>query len=258
MLYIHRLTDLNQKSADTETLTQIRELKQRFNFPFSASGVQVSLAEYYISETDLEEMKQSLAAIEPAIESIKKLMSEKNSLHESVNLQRAIQILSSVPIPLSNNLSYAQYIFEKQTDLATIFTELLNKVPYLKTKEEKIRVNDHFSLLFEMVLRNKELFFQCGDIVHEGQINNLGGLKEGMIKGFFFHVTLEEELRKLDFNHIKARIDPDKIAEVEQIAEQISYVYKGVDRAYQINLRMIGLALLLYSFVKWVSRDIKR
>lgn len=258
MLYLHRLNDLNPKTADNESLTLIRELKQKFNFPFSVPQVQESLEIYSLSPQELEKIKKALDTIEPTSGQIKRILAEKNPLHEPINLQRGIQILNSLVVPLQLNLAYLQERLDKQKELASQTTELLNSIPYLKTKEQKIEVNEKISRLFEEILRNKELSFRYLDIIHEGLINDLGGLKEGMAKNFFFHITLEEELRKADPHAIRNRIPLENLKEVEQIEDGLSQIYTGVETAYKVNYRMICLTVLLYSFVKWVNRDIKR
>ncbi len=255
MLYIHKLSDLNQRTADTESVYLIREMKQKLTFPFSAAALQEFLEEHNLSESDLTAMETSLQLVEPTIQKIDALLKEKQPLHELTNLQRSIQILSSVPSSLSKNLTYGKERFLEQKEFIEKFTNLLNAIPRLQTKEEKIAANEQISKMFETLLRNPEFGFKFADIIHEGHISNVGGLKESMAKGYLFHVTLEEELNKTDFSRIKLRIPPDKRQEVEQTEEDISTIYRGVQRAYELNKRMVNLAVMLYSLVKLVHNQ---
>lgn len=252
MLYIHKLSDLNQKTADTESVYLIREMKQKLTFPFSTAVLQEFLEEHNLSESDLTAMETSLQLVEPTILKIDALLKEKHPLHESTNLQRSIQILSGVPSSLSKNLTYGKERFLEQKEFIEEFTNVLNAIPSLQTKEEKIAANDKISKLFETILRNQEFCFRFADIIHEGHVSNVGGLRESMAKGYLVHFTLEEELKKADFSTVKLRIPPDKRQEVERIEEDISAIYRGVQRAYELNKRMVDLAVMLYSLVKWM------
>ncbi len=252
MLYIHKLSDLNQRTADTESVYLIREMKQKLAFPFSAVKIQEFLEDYNLSESDLTAMENSLQLIEPTLLKIETLLKENDPLYESTNLQRSIQILTGVPAYLSKNLIYGKERFLEQKKFIEEFTSLLNAIPRLQTQEEKIAANEKISKMFEILLRNQEFCFKFTDVIHEGHVSNVGGLRESMIKGYLFHFTLEEELNKTDFSRVKLRIPPDKRQEVEQIEEDIATIYHGVKRAYELNKRMVDLAVMLYSLVKMV------
>lgn len=257
MLYIHKLSDLNQKTADTESVYLIREMKQKIAFPFSAVKMQEFLEEHALSESDLAAMEKSLQLVEPTLLRIETLLKENDPLYESTNLQRSIQILTGVPAYLSKNLIYGKERFLEQNQFIEAFTNLLNIIPRLKTTEEKIAANEKISKMFETILRNQEFCFKFTDIIHEGHVSNVGGLRESMAKGYLFHFTLEEELKKADFSTVKLRIPLDKRQEVEQIEEDISTIYRGVQRAYELNKRMVDLSVMLYSLVKWMHSEIR-
>lgn len=253
MLYIHRLSDLNRKSADTESLPLIREFKQKVSLPLSSAQMEEHFTDFLVSESDLLAMDNALVLIEPTIEMIKNLMAENDPEHERVNLERAIQLLKMLPQNLQVNIQFADELMSWRGEFIAQATELLNQIPRLRTQEQKLAVNGQISQLFEKILRNKEFAFNYMDVVNEAQTVNLNGLCEGLPKGYFFHVTLEEELKKSSFERIKERIPADKLKKVEDIEKRIQLIKKGVDRAYDVNMRMVGCAVHLYSYVKWVN-----
>ncbi len=252
MLYIHKLSDLNRKSADTESVMAIRELRQRMGFPIAVQKMEEYFTDFAVSETDTAAMVHALSLIKPTTEMIRALAAEQDQVHEPVNLQRSIQVLSSVPASLLTSLEFSREMGEWRTDFFKIASGLLNQVPRLRTNEEKIAVNEKISVLFEKLLRNKEFAFNYGDVINEGHTANVGGLHESMKKGYFFHISLEEELKKIPFEQLKSRIPEEKLQRVEEIERNIAAIKKGVDRAYDVNMRMVSSATLLYACVKWV------
>ncbi len=253
MLYIHRLSDLNRKSADTESLPLIREFKQKISLPLSGVQMEEHFTEFLISESDLLAMDNALVLIEPTIELIKALEAEKDPEYEQVNLERAIAVLRMIPQNLLENIRFADELVSFRGEFITKATQLLNQIPQLRSQDQKLAVNNQVSQLFEKILRNKEFSFNYMDVVNEAQMVNLAGLCEGLPKGYFFHITLEEELKKSSFDRIKERIQADKLKKADEIEKRIKLIKKGVDRAYDVNMRMVGCAVHLYSYVKWVN-----
>ena len=252
MLYIHKLSDLSRKSAETESVMIIRDLRQRMGFPISVQKMEEYFGEFLISETDTTAMLQALALINPTLEKVKHLAAEEDAVHEPVNLQRTTQILSAIPNSLLATLEFSREIADFREEFFKNASGLLNQVPRLRTNEEKKAVNEKISALFEKILRNKEFGFNYTDVVNESHVSNVNGLHESMLKGYFFHISLEEELKKASFEVIKERIPADKLQQVDEIAAHIATIKKGVERAYDINMRMVNSAIQLYSCVKWV------
>ena len=93
MLYIHRLSDLNRKSADTESVMLIREFRQKVSLPLTATRMEEHFTDFLISESDLLAMDNALVLIAPTIEMIRALMAEDDPTYERVNLERTIQLL---------------------------------------------------------------------------------------------------------------------------------------------------------------------
>jgi len=253
MLYIHRLSDLNRKSADTESLPLIREFKQKVSLPLNPAQMEEHFTDFLISESDLLAMDNALVLIEPTLDMIRVLMAENDPEHERVNLERAIQLLNMIPENLQININFAEDLISWRGEFITQATELLNQIPQLRSPDQKLAVNNQISNLFEKILRNKEFAFNYMDVVNEAQTVNLNGLCEGLPKGYFFHITLEEELKKSSFERIKERIPADKLKRAEEIEKRIQLIKKGVDRAYDVNMRMVGCAVHLYSYVKWIN-----
>ncbi len=256
MLYIHKLDQLTMKTAEIESVYIIRDLKQKTPHPFSVTDMQDFLIDFTISATDKQVIEEGLQQVEPALQSLSWLHAEKNSVHEAVNVQRAIQLISEVPAALEANLAYIDSMMAWQESFAAEITPLLNSIPKLKAKDEKLVVNQKVNDIFQKILRNNTFRFHFLDVVNESHINHLAGLHESMNKGYLFRISLEEELKKVDFAYIRQRLPQDKLQEADKIAAEIALIRCGVDRAYDANMRMVNLALVLYAYVKWMMSGV--
>lgn len=253
MLYIHNLQSLNPKSAEVEIIPLIRELKKRTPYPISPEKFGEQFYPLFVSNLDIENMKTALQNVEPTIEKVKNLIAEKNEVHEPINLQRTLQILNEMPAPLQENTQFAQEIMALQENFAAELTGVLNKIPQLKTMEEKKEYNNKLDQTFQKILRNNAFTFNYKDVVNEAQLEHIKALSESMEKGYFFNVTLEEELKKMKFEELKLRIPQKKLEEAENIKKEIDTIKKGVERAYEVNMRMLNWAVILYAYVRWLS-----
>lgn len=250
MLYIHKFADLNEKSAEIESVLFMRDIRKNINIPFSKQNLEEYVIDCLISKTEIEIIENKLPLTELTINMVKELLNQKDFIHEPINLQRTIQILKTIPVPLLNNIAYHKSIHLWQNESLKQAAELLNMIPKLTTKEEKIDVNEKINKIFEKILRNKEMCFNCADIIHEGHTSNLKALSESLAKGFLFHTTIEEELKKLDFSKIKLRIPLEKLKESGDIEKNVLEIRKVVEQTYNINMRMINYAVILYSCIK--------
>lgn len=256
MLYIHKLSQLTPKTAEVESVYLIREIKQKTSYPLKEAHVQDYLIDFTISDTDREAMIQGAPLVATTIEALKRILTERDPLYEVVNIQRAIQVLSDVPEALHKNISFAEDIAAWQmTTFVPELIPLFNSIPRLRTQQEKAEADKQLSFLFQRILRNKDFGFHFLDIVNEGHVSNVAGLSDSMVKGFLFHFTLEEELKKQDFNWIRRRIPAEKLGEVELIERNVAAIRKSVERAYEVNMRMVNLGLVLYSYVKWLMNE---
>lgn len=253
MLYIHQLNHLSPRMADLESVYIVRELKEKMPFPLAGEKLEEAFCEFFISSSELQAMEGAVSLVEPTVEMIKALARLESSLYETVSLQRAIQALAPVTAALESNLAYLQQVQVWQATSSSGMTALLNQIPKLRTPEEKLRVNDEIKSLFQFLLRNQGFVFHASDMVHEGPVAQVNGLVESMQKGFFFHVSLEEEYQKVDFNTIKRRVPAEELQRVEEIEQNILKIKKAVDAAYNANMRMVNLSVILYSYVKWLS-----
>lgn len=250
MLYIHKLSDLNRKSAEIESVPFVRGIRQNAVFPFNQQKVEEYFASTLASESDILLIERSIQLLEPTIARLNELLSRNDQLYEAVNLHRTIQSLAPLVAYLSNNLNYAREILALQHDFMAQAASLLNSIPSLRTSEEKLRTNAAISSYFERVLRSKGFLFNYQDLVHEAQTITIEDLGKSFRNGYVFHVTLEEEIRKAAFADIKGRIPLDKLQEAEEIGKNISLIKEGIDQAYSLNMRMISWAIVFLSFIK--------
>ncbi len=255
MLYIHKLNQLTPKTAEVESVYLIRELKQKTPLPLKEQQMENYLLEFTISDTDRAMMMQAVPLVQPIIDQLKQMLMERNPLHESVNIQRAIQTLEEMPQALINNINYVEDIGAWQARAIMELTALFNTIPKLRSKDQKVACDQELNVVFQRILRNKDFAFNFYDIINEAQVQHITDLHEAMNKGYFFHFTLEEELKKIDFNGIKHRIPPEKMQQIEEITKDLFHIKRGVERAYQVNMRMVNYALILFAYVKWMMSE---
>ncbi len=251
LLYIHTLPHLSPRMAELESVYLVRELKQKVPYPLTPARLQEQFAEFVISPTDQELLVRALEAIAPVREAVQQILSEKNQLHEAVNVQRTLQILDELPGPLHNNLLYLQDLSAWQDSSISEVVPVLNSIPKLRSAEEKKACDQKLSVVFERILRNKQFAFRHDDLINEAFLAHITGLQEGLAKGYLFHYTLEEELKKASFEAIKARIPQYELERAETIRGSVTVIKRGVERAYQANFRMVQWATILYAYVKW-------
>lgn len=257
MLYIHKLADFNEKSVDIESIALVRDLKGKIGFPITFTYLERSFADFFVSEADIMLMENSLALIGPTRAMVEGFVFSGNQFYEQINLQRVLQIINSIPGDLQNSISFSKEIFVNQRQILNDIVPLLNAIPSLKTREEKQAVNDKINAIFDKLLRHREhtddFSYHYLDIIHESHLAGLIGLEEGLKKGFLFHITLEEELKKLDFFEIKGRIPADLLRNSEDLEKNLFAIRKGIEKAYMINMYVLNYAVMLYSCIKWVS-----
>lgn len=239
--------------ADLESVYMVRNLREKVKLPLKEEVMEEAFCEFFVSSSELQAVEESVALVEPTIEMIRSLAQLESPLYEAVSLQRAIQALAPVTAALESNLSYLQQVQVWQATSSSALTALLNQIPKLRTQEEKLRVNDDIKGLFQFLLRNQGFVFYAPDMVHEGPVAQVNGLIETMQKGAFFHVSLEEEYKKVDVNTIKRRVPAEELQRVDAIEQNILKIKKGIDTAYNANMRMVNLSVVLYSYVKWLS-----
>ncbi len=252
MLHIHQLSHLNIRNASLESVYILRELRQKTPYPFSVQPVASYLSEFFLAQLDHDFMQQALGLIPSAVERLQLMLSRKDSLHEPFNIQRAIQILQELPPVLQQNIAYVEEILPWQDGFVEQFVAVLNKIPQLRTPEEKAYSNQQLNALFQTMLCNKEFAFNFQDVVNEAHLAHIVGLSESMGKGFLFHITLEEELKKIPYPILQQRLPASHVAEVEEIRSSIERIRKGVERAYDANMRMVQLSVVMYAYVKWM------
>lgn len=252
MIYIHTLKDLNPKSAEIESVPLVREIKKANSLPLSEEKMMAQFSVFFVLNTDLDAMSNAVELIPAAIDDITRLSKTEGDF-ELINLHRAYSGLKEILEPLKNSLAYSREIFGWQELFVREMTALLNGIRSLRTQDEKKEHDRKISSVFEKVLRNKDEFlFNFGDVVNEAQLERITALAKSMNEGFFFHVKLEEHLKKQGLNIILQRFSPEQIENVNAITQKIMVIKKGIERAYEANMRMVNLAVTLYSYIKWL------
>lgn len=255
MLYLHTLPMFSLKTVELESVPIIREIKEQTPYPLNGEKLSNYFGSYFVSQLDLEHIQEALTQIEPALNTLKRILLERDQVHEPANLQRSIQLLNEVPEALSRNLAYAEEMIAWQEQISTV-ASLLNQIPLFKTKEEKIAGNKQIQEVFETLLRHKDFTFKFQDIINEMHLNHINDLAESLEQGYLFHFTLEEELRKDNFAVIQSRIPPERLAEAASIQQSVESIKKAVSRAYNLNLSMACIATFVYSYVKWLNSKV--
>jgi hypothetical protein len=159
-----------------------------------------------------------------------------------------------MPPALEKNLQFAHQIHEWQNIFFIEALEIFNALPKLRTMDEKKAYNERLNEIFRMILRNPEFAFNFWDLVNESHTSHIEGLIESFNKGFIFHFTLEEELKKLSFDQIRSRIPGDRIEEVEKIKRGVMAIKNGVELSYNFNRKMVDLSVYSYSYIKWLNQ----
>jgi len=249
MLYIHRLMDLNPKSAEIETTPILRRLRERCRFPLTEQQLAEDFPEYFVSETD---QKLIMQAIELLPDVMRRVSSFSETYAEPRNIQRAHSLLQEIQEPLQKSKAYVDDLRAWHNGCLPALVTLLNSIRQLRTQEEKVRVNDELNMIFVRLLGTDRFVFSH-PVVNEGHVIRTNDLAESMGKGVLFRVTLEEEIKKMPWDQIQLRIPKEHLQEAEELRQRILQIKKGIDCAYNCNMRTIALSILLYTYVKWVK-----
>lgn len=254
MLYIHKLSDLNAKSAAIESIQILRSIRQQESSP-TQENLGSHLSGSFIANADIAVIEQAILVLQPTIARLNAILAARNPVHEPVNVSRSIQGLTQVSGNLARNLEYAKEMLSLQQGIVSGVAAVLNSIPFLRTAAEKSEANAALSRYFELILRSKDLSFNYHEMISEGHVLLVKDLVESFANGYVFHYTLEDEIRKANFEAIKHRIPAHLLQESCDVAASIARVKEGVDRAYDVNMRMVSQSLVLFSFIKWlVSR----
>jgi hypothetical protein len=253
MIYIHTLKDLNPKSLEIEITPLVREIKRASPLPLVEEKMVENFSIYFVSKTDLDSMAYSLSLVAPAVESILELVNSGADL-ELINLHRAISVLNEMVEPLKKNIEYSTQLFDSQEALIKGMTPILNNLKSFRDIAQKKEADQAMSSVFELILRNDKNFtYNFLDIVNEGQLQRISNLVDAMNKGYFFHVKIEEYLKKEQAAEISKRFPQEVLDKVNSIATNIAEVKKGIERTYNSNFRMVNMAVVLFAYIKWLK-----
>src|SRR3989338_1961452 len=208
MLFIHKLSDLSIRSAQSESIPLIRSFRKQLSFP--VGDLSPLFRECMISDNEISQMNSGLDSVGIMMEKARSLLREKAGIHEPINLNRLIQSLELVPQLLEANIAFAKEMQEWRPQLLKEIEAIINTLPFLRTAEQKNAANEKISTIFSRLLRNPEFKFNYAGLIHEGHVEMSTGLASGMEKGYIFHIALEEEIHKVPFSVIKQRMPEDK------------------------------------------------
>ncbi|PIN73873.1 hypothetical protein COV20_02035 [Candidatus Woesearchaeota archaeon CG10_big_fil_rev_8_21_14_0_10_45_16] len=251
MLYIHKFSDLTRRVAEAESISLVRDFRQKLKPPVNQEQFKEFFQNCVVSDSGIMEMEQARKILEPVFQKAQSLLLERNPLHEPISLQRFIRSLQTVPAALDANIAFAKEMRDQLPVLLQTAPQLFSRIRTAQTREEKMQVDRDLNQMFQGLLRNTEFHFKADDLINEGHVEMIKSLTEGMERGFFFHVTLEEEIKKLPFQHIKSRIPAERLNEAAELEMDLQLIRKGIMRAYDNNMKAIETAVLLYSGVKW-------
>ncbi|MBI2112127.1 hypothetical protein HYT52_01155 [Candidatus Woesearchaeota archaeon] len=253
MLYIHKLTDLNMRSAETESVYLLRDLKQKFTMPLGYPQFSEFLNDAHVSETDLAMISQALEVLPSTIAQLMMIYESNNQNLEMINVERSINILKALRGYLQSNLDYALTLRDSLELNLKKLVSTLNIVPKAQSHEAKLALNTDISNVFEFLLRNQQFFFNCSDLVEEGALSSIKGLNESYMHGFLYHLGIEEELKKINANEIEAKVPKEICEAINTIKKNVAMIKEASERAYNINKRIVDLSVFLYTFVKWAN-----
>lgn len=252
MIYLHELKALNPKSAAIESVPIIREIKEKSRLPLSEEHMLNDFIRFLVKDSDIKAMESVVEIIPQAMQEVLDF-SRLSQNAEQINLKRAHTELQEIHDHLKANIGYAKQIFAWQFPAIPQMAELINKIPSLKTKEERMAFNEEISPLFEIMLRNKKFAFLFWDIISEAQVERIKGIIQGMEEGIFFHTDIGDYLKKASFNEIRKKLPPQELIIFDRISAKMPEIKKGVDTAYDMNKRMVGFAVQFFSYLKWLG-----
>lgn len=250
MIYIHELKALNPKTAQIESVPIIRGIREKARLPVSEEYLLHEFIPFFVRENDIAMIEASVSRIGSTLRGIAEFH-DMSSNSEPINLTRAMTDLQNIRDHLAASMEFARKLYGWQAQSIAHMTRLINKTGMMKTREEKARFNSEASPLFETVLRNDKFCLRFMDMINEAHVESIKAIMQGMQEGIFFHFEHDECLKKKSFSQIRARLPADELMLHDKISAEMPEIKKGVDAAYDINMRMIGFAVHLYSYIAW-------
>lgn len=253
MLYVHELGALSPKVAEVECVPIIRKLRAEHNYPLTMADIRSEFTKFFVSENEIIAMQRALSQIPLTAQAILGLAQSGDPLYEMQNIQRSLNMLNEVPLALIANIDYANKLLAWQESSLDEILSIMNSIPHIETDEQRSMINDAISNVYAFLLRNDQRFgMHYIDIIGEAQKARLDNLMESMEQGFFFKISLENQLKRTHFSDIIEHVPKENFVRVESIYSQLELIKRGVDIAYNANLRAVEWALILYSMMKWM------
>lgn len=253
MLYVHELGALSPKVAEVECVPIIRKLRAEHNYPLTMADIRSEFTKFFVNQNEIIAMERSLSQIPLTAQAIVGLANSGDPLYEMQNLQRALTMLNEVPLAMIANIEFANKLLAWQEQSLDEILSIMNSIPHIQTDEHRKMINDAISNIYSFLLRNDQRFgMHYIDIVGEAQKARMENLMESMEQGFFFRISLENQLKRTHFSDIIEQVPKENFVRVESIYSQIELIKRGVDIAYTANLRCVEWALILYAMMKWM------
>lgn len=253
MYSITSLEQLGPKTLEIESVSLLREIRQKRTYPLTEESVANAFGPYFVKPETVSMMMDTNTEISQLHERLHALFLLGDPVFEQINLQRVAHILSEIPSNMKANLEYANQVNNSTAQFVTDAVSLLNSIPHLRTMDEKRAGNEKAKVMFGMLLRTPDCAsFRSSDIIHDGHLQHIRDLHRSLGQGYLFHVTLEEELRHVTFEKIRYRLSSERLAQAAEVAKSVERILHGVEAAYALNMGMIEWATVLYSYIKWL------
>lgn len=266
MLYIHTLQDLNPKIAEIEIVPIIRNMKNSYKIPITFENFRDSVHSFDIAPEDIIQIKNSLEKIRLAMIKVIALASDKT--YEIENIRRAYSTLNNIYFAIEGNIKYTEDIAQWIKDNSSEIVELLNKIPFDKTNQERVVRNNEISQVFKKMLRNNNFSFDHDDLVDESHVSKIKNLSESLKEGFLFRTQIQDFIKKNSLYCDIYKIDIEKfnrctssglseksLNEVDEILKILEESTKGINVAFQSNMKVVNLSIYLLAFVRWFSQS---
>jgi len=245
MIYIHRLFDLTPKTMESECVQRVRDLRKTITLPIVSEQIQREIEPYFLG-AEQEVMINHALQLFPVVE--EKLKALPGSPFEPQNIQRALRTLKMVEGSLKFSLQYAHEVKQGKEQFYTNTASCMNTIYATTDPQQKFLQSKHLSSFVEKVLRHEEFYFNADGLVDEGSVEAIKSLHESIGTGFLFQRTMEDELKKRTFEHIRLRLLSEQITLSESIRADVGMIRKSIQTMYDHNLHMIELAITVYGF----------
>jgi hypothetical protein len=251
MIYIHSYKDFTQKNVEIESVPLLREIRSNFTLPIREEDL-AFLSEAFPTREEISSLDTLDQKIQHTLAILAHAHADTRELYEPLNLERTAIVLSSIQGALSASKHYFSELFVHSQETVHIFTDSLMRLRQVVTTEEKNAVNSALSNCFHQLLRTDGLQFFAQDILNDTHTGGIKGIVEALNGGFLIRVLVEEHVAKSSWQRIRERVPQDILAVHDQITQNCQEIQLIVDAYYDRVMRVLYLAVCLYTFIKWL------